>query len=178
MTRMTQYTSDPAIYQPEAPFQASNEQEERVASLKRFNRLYVYLPIGVTVFTAVVCILLLLIGVFSPGLSGAAEYASALADLTIILFTIPLTLLCSIGPLSLLGIILFSRNRRQQGKPRFDNGGQIQILLWKMDNFIRLAQAQSTQTTSKIVRPVIEFNAGLAYITAFLRQIQSYIKRS
>lgn len=173
---MTQPRPDTTNYLQ--PFEPSQEQLARNAALHRFNRLYLYLPLGLTVATAVAIIILFLIGVLAPGLTGAAEFASALADITIILFSLPLMLLCALGPVMLGGMLMFSRNRRQQGIPRFDNGGRIQVLLWKLDNLIQQSQTKTVEVAPKITQPVIKANATLAYISAFFKKIQSYLKRS
>ncbi len=162
----------------EPAFQPSPEQLARKAALKRFNRLYVFLPLGIVIALALTVIVLLLVGVLAPGLTGAAEFASALADMTIILFSLPMMLLCAIGPALLAGLIVFSRNRRQAGVPRMDDGGAIQVLLWKMDNLVRQAQSKVVETSPKVARPVVEFNAKLAYFQAFWQKVWSYLKRS
>ena len=160
------------------PFQPGSEQLARKAALHRFNRLYVYLPLGFIIVITLAIIILLLVGVLAPGLTGANEFASALADVTIILFSIPLMALCAVGPAMLVGIIAFSRDRRKKGIPRMDDGGRIQELLWKMDNLVHQVQTKTVEITPRIAKPVIETNARLAYLHAFLKQIQSYLKRS
>jgi hypothetical protein len=162
----------------QAPFQPHPEQLARKAALQRFNRLYVYLPLGFVVALSLLAIILLLVGVLVPGLTGAAALASGLADITIILFTLPMMALCALGPTMLVGMIMFSRNRRQAGIPRMDDGGAIQVLLWKMDNLVRQAQTKVVDTSPKVTKPVIEFNARLAYLQAFGQKVLSYIRRS
>lgn len=173
---MTQSRPEITTYTP--PFQPNQEQLARKAALHRFNRLYVYFPLGFIIAASLTIIILFLVGVFAPGLTGAAEFASALADITIILFSIPMMVLCAVGPIMLAGIIALSRNRRQQGIPRMDDGGRIQELLWKMDNLIQRSQTKTSEIAPKITKPVIEANAKLAYIKAFIKQIRSYLKRS
>lgn len=173
---MTQSEPNSANYT--VPFQPSQAQKERRAALHRFNRLYVYLPLGLITAVALLVIILFLVGIFAPGLTGAAEFASGLADITIILFSIPMMLLCAVGPLSLAGIYSVSRNRRKQGKPRMDDGGRMQQLFWQIDNLVQRAQTKTGEISPQIARPIIQANAFVAYLHAFLKQIKSYLKRS
>ena len=160
------------------PFQPSPEQLARKAALHRFNRLYLYLPLGILTAAALVVLVLFLVGIFVPGLTGAAELASGLADVTIILFSIPMMVLCALGPALLAGIFAFSRDRRKKGLRRMDDGGRLQELFWKADNLIQQTQRKAVEITPRLTKPVIMVNAKLAYLQAFLKKIQSYLKRS
>lgn len=146
--------------------------------MHRFNRLYVYLPLGVVIATAVIILTLFLVGIFAPGLTGAAEFASALADVTIILFSIPMMLLCALGPALLIGLVTFNRKRRQQGIPHMEDGGRLQVLFWKLDLFIQQAQTKTIETAPKVADPIIKAAAQWAYLGAFLKKLRSYLKRS
>ncbi|MBK8987863.1 MAG: hypothetical protein IPM39_17645 [Chloroflexi bacterium] len=170
--------SEPYFTPQPLPFQPSPQQLERKAALHRFNRLFVYLPLGVVILVALSLIILLLVGVLAPGLTGAAEFASALADIIIILFSLPLMMICALGPAMLVGLIAWGRNRRQQGIPRLDDGGRIQELLWKLDSLVQQAQTRTAEITPKLSGVIIEFNARLSYLTAFLQKIGTYLKRS
>lgn len=173
---MTQYTPDPSNYSQ--PYQPTPRQEERRASLQRFNRRYVYLPLGFMAVVALVLTILFLVGVFSPAFPGAAAYASALADITIILFVLPMILLMAAGPALLAWIIVASRQRREEGRPRFDDGGKLHTWLWQLDSLLEKVYQETAVITQKASKPLITVHVWMAYAKAFLRKIQTYLKRS
>lgn len=168
----------PPVYDYNEPFKPSEEQWQRANSLKRFNRLYVYTPVALFSIIVVVLVALMLIGVLAPGLTGMAEFASAMADVVLIMFMFPLIILMLTGPLLLFALLNNSRNRRKTGKPRFDQGGSFQVLLWKLDNLIQKSQAKTNEISPKMADQVIRFNELLAYTEALLKQIFSYFKRN
>jgi amino acid transporter len=138
----------------------------------------VYAPVVLFSFIVILLVVLMLIGVLAPGLTGMAEFASAMADVVLIMFMIPLIILMLIGPLLLFALLNNSRNRRKAGKPRFDQGGSFQVLLWKLDNLIQRSQTKTNEIAPKMADQVVRFNELLAYTEAFLKQIFSYFKRS
>jgi uncharacterized membrane protein len=178
---MTQQTSPTTSY-PE-PFNPSEVQREREASLKRFNRLYVLLPIILIGIISVVIIIAMITTVIAMSITDTVNeslisFISGLADITIILFTIPMIILMISGPVLLGAMISNSRKRRKQGKPAFDQGGSFQVLLWKIDNLIQKSQNKTNEVAPQMANQVIRFNESTAYVSAFLRQIASYFKRS
>jgi Zn-dependent protease with chaperone function len=175
---MTQYKHkrDPGNSTP--LYEPNQRQLERQAALHRFNSYYVFLPLGVLTLLAAAAVILLLIGIFSPSLSGAAAYASALADITIILFVLPQLVLLSLGPALLIGLIFLERRRRQAGRPRFDDGGKLQVWLWRLDLLLQRAQQKTAVSTTKAAEPIITFQGWLAYADAFRKRIYTYLKRS
>lgn len=159
---MTVYPPPP----PQPQFEPNAEQLERDRALRRFNRLFVFLPLGVGALIAITLVVLLLIGVLVPGLSGAAEFASAMADLVIILFSLPLMLLCAILPVGYLAYVANKRQKRSlqpQTGPLADHG-RIQILLWRLQQLMERTEAKTVQTAPKIAGPVIRANAFFAYL--------------
>lgn len=173
---MTQYTPDPSAYTQ--PYQPNQNQEERKTALRRFNRLYIYLPLGFVVALALLVVILLLVGIFTPVFPGTAAYASALADITIILFVVPQICLMALGPALLIWLIVAGRQRRQEGRPRFDEGGKLQVWLWRLDAFGERVQRETAVFSHKAANPIITFNGWLAYAKAFFQKIQTYLKRS
>lgn len=169
-------------YQPE-PFNPNDRQKEREAALKRFNRLYVLTPIILISVVSVLIIVLMVITVLYMSISNNVNEAlisffSGLADITIIMFTIPMIILMISGPLLLAAMINNSRNRRKAGKPAFDQGGKFQVLLWKMDNLIEKSQNKTNEVAPQLADKVIQFNESIAYTGGFIKQITSYFKRS
>lgn len=173
---MTQYTPDPRSHNQ--PYQPNQSQEERKEALRRFNRRFVYLPLGFGALLALAAVISLLVGVFTPAFPGAAAYASALADITIILFVIPQIFLMALGPALLVWLIVAARRRRQDNRPRFDEGGKLQVWLWQLDSLGERAQRQTAVFSQKATDPLITFHGWLAYTRAFLKKIQTYLKRS
>ena len=178
---MTQQTS-PTTQYPE-PFKPSKTQIEREAALKRFNRLYVLMPIILFSVISVLIIALMSIAVLVMSISDSVNlefvsFISGLADITIIMFTIPMIIVMISGPLLLGVMINNSRNRRKLGKPAFDQGGSFQVLLWKLDNLIQKSQTKTNEIAPKMADQVIRFNESLSFTGAFLKQITSYFKRS
>lgn len=173
---MSQYPPSPIQHRP--PYEPDQTQLERRDALHRFNRRYVYLPIGIFVALTSVVIILLFIGVFSPAFPGGAAYASALADITLIMFLIPAIIMMAAGPALLYWLLSNGRRRRWEGKPRFDEGGKLQVWLWQLDTLLGKTRDATAVYTEKASKPIIAFNSWLAYAKAFLEQIKNFLKRS
>jgi len=182
MTEQT--TSTTNYYQPTPePFKPNDRQKEREAALKRFNRLYVLTPIIVISVISVLLIVLMVIAVLYMSISDNVNaelisFFSGLADITIIMFTIPMIIVMISGPALLIAMINASQKRRKSGKPAFDQGGKFQVLLWRMDNLIERSQNKTNEVAPQMAEQVIRFNETLAYISAFFKQIATYFKRS
>lgn len=182
---MTEQSSSQTQYYeltPE-PFKPNERQREREAALKRFNRLYVLTPIIAFSVISVLIILLMVIAVIAMSISDTVNeefisFISGLADITIIMFIIPMIIVMISGPLLLAAMINNSRNRRKLGKPAFDQGGKFQVLLWRMDNLIERTQNKTNEVAPQMADQVIRFNESIAYVGGFLNQIKSYFKRS
>jgi hypothetical protein len=173
---MSQYTPSPINNRP--PYQPNETQQERRAALHRFNRLYVYLPLGIVIALCVIAILLLFIGVFSPAFPGGADYASALADITLIMFLLPMIMLMLSGPALLVWLLSTGHRRRKEGKPRFDEGGRFQVWLWQMEVFLGRAQKETAVVANKVSTPIITVRSWLAFIPAFFKKIKIIFIRS
>jgi hypothetical protein len=172
---------DPRIV-PE-PFKPSVAQKERAAALKRFNRLYVLGPVIVFSVISFLIIIFMIIAVlvmsFNDDINAQyLSFISGLADITLILFIIPLIILMISGPALLIGMINKSRNRRRLGKPAFDQGGKLQVLLWKMDNLVKKSQTKTNEVAPKMAEQVIRFNESIAYAQGFFKQIIRFFTRS
>jgi hypothetical protein len=158
-------------------FQPAPAQLERAAAQRLFNLLYVYIPIALASLIIIGLIGLLFWGVFSPNVEGTRQFASALADIIVIGITIPLMLLCAVGPVSLIGVTVYRRKRRQpEGDPR--PYGRLQTLLWRLDALVANIQAKLVETLPRIARPIIEANARAAYLHTFLEHVKKIFSRS
>lgn len=152
-------------------YQPAPEQLERAAALRRFNRLYLYLPLAVFSLAGLVLVGLLLWGVFSPNVTGTREFASGLADLVVIMTVMPLLLLCALVPAAAIGWLVY---RRQQ--PRQEHG-RFQTLFWRLDTLLTRLQATVSTTLPKAAVPVIKGHAWAAYLRALLENLKKLLIR-
>lgn len=158
--------SETQTYEPTAV------QIDRAAALRRFNRLYVYLPLGFFSLVALVLVGLMLWGALSPSVVGTREFASGLADLVIILTIMPLMLLCALVPAAALGLVAYRRQQPQRDYGRF------QTLLWRLDSLVVKSQQAAEKAMPKVANPVIRGHAFISYWRTLFRQIKNIITRS
>lgn len=152
-------------------YQPTPEQLERAAALRRFNRLYLYLPLAVFSLAGLVLIGLLLWGVFSPNIVGTREFASGLADLVVILTTLPLLLLCALVPAGAVGLAVY---RRQQPKREH---GRFQTLIWRLDALVTKAKDTAATTLPKAAAPLIKGHAWVAYVRTWYETVRQQFTR-
>jgi hypothetical protein len=139
-------------------YQPSAEQLARDEALKRFNRLYLILPIVIAVLIALALIITLAILAFLPDHVETRQFISGLADLVMILAALPATLLCAILPVAYVAIALNRRQQRQlypQTGP-MANRGRIQSFLWwlqgKLDQLQAAAESGSTALADRLMK--------------------------
>lgn len=148
-------------------------QEARITSLKRFNWYFVYTPLLVLLLIILILTGLLLWGVLSPNIVGTREFASGVADIVIILAVLPMTLICLVPPVGLVGFMIYRRQKNQdEGKY-----GRLHRLLWRVDNLLDTLQPKIEAAVDKVSRPIIRLNAVLAYITTWLNHIVNLFRR-
>ena len=158
--------------QPESQlYQPSPDQLERAAALKRFNRLYIYIPVAFLGLTGFVLVGVLLWGVFSPNIVGTRAFASGLADLVVIMTVMPLLLLCAIVPAAAIGLVVY---RRQQPKREH---GRLHTLLWRLDALVTKVQDTVSSTTPKAAVPIIKGHAWMAYMQTLFKEIKKQFTR-
>ena len=150
-------------------FEPSAEQLARDAELRRFNRLYLYLPIGIAAAIVTLIPLLMLIVIFLPESDDATTFISALSALVIIVFSVPLILL---GAVILGGIALYLFDRRQRRKEFPQTGplayrSRLQVLMWRLDFFLDRVKAGTEKNAPKVAEPVMKANAFLAYLQSW-----------
>ena len=151
-------------------FTPTAEQLERERALKHFNRLYIYLPVTVVVLFVLGLLALMLVGIFAPGLVGAEEFLSGLADTILVLWMMPMIVFFAIGPIAYLGYLVNRRQRRQKLPPDSPllQHSRTQMALWKAQNMTRLIEDKTAETSEKITDPLIGLDAFVAYIAAWL----------
>jgi hypothetical protein len=158
-------------------FEPSEEQRARAQALRRFNRLYLYLPLAVGIVAVLVIVGLLLFGLFSPGITGTAEFMSALADMIIILWSLPLILIMAIVPLAYVGYLANRRQRRRQNPPApiVAEFGRTRVLLWRLQHLLDRGYVTGEQVAARIAAPLIRFHGLLAEIGAWLAGLNERI---
>ena len=154
----------------EPSYKPTASQLERDKELQRRNRLYIYLPISFACLLAIGTIVLILIGLFAPGIVGTEVFIAAVADIIVILWIIPVIALLSILPIGYLAYIVNRRNKRnlnpQTGPLAYRS--RIQVLLWRVQYFIEKTESKTTEVAPKVAKPITKFNGILAYLEAWL----------
>jgi hypothetical protein len=164
----------------EPTFEPTTAQLERDRLLRRRSRLYIYLPLGIVSFIALVLIALILIGLFAPGIQGTEEFISAVADIIVILWIIPMIVLVSLLPIAYVAYFV---NRRQKRKLDPQTGplayrSRVQVFLWRIQVFMDQTEVKTGELAPKVAKPVTNFNAYIAYLGAWLNILIRPFKRS
>jgi hypothetical protein len=150
-------------------YQPSAEQLNRNEALKRFNRLYVIVPVAIAAVIALALIIALTVFAFLPNNVETRRFISGLADIVIILATLPMTLLCAVLPVAYVAIAL---NRRQQRRlyPQMwpmASGGRIQLFLWWLQSQLDLVQASIESGSTVLANKVMKVHERFQYYSTF-----------
>lgn len=148
--------------------------QERIASLKRHNWLFVYAPLIIFGIILLVLTGLMFWGALSPRIVGTREFVSGVADIIIILTILPLSLMCLIPPLALGGFVIYQR--RKQGEKR-EEYGRLQRLFWRIEGIIDTVHHKIEANLSKVGQPIIRLNAIMAFVTTLLDHIVNFFRR-
>jgi uncharacterized membrane protein YjgN (DUF898 family) len=155
------------------------EQEERLQARRRFNRLAVYLPLGVLVFLW----LLLIAGLIWLTVAGQWFYVdtnqeyyrglvSGVADAVLVLMLAPLMLLCSVPIVAGIAMLVWNR-RRRTGHPY----GTLPPLFWRIDNLVNRARAGIISFLPRLANPVIAAHGSAAYARTLLLEFKKLVSR-
>ena len=157
-------------------YELRSVQAERAGALQRFNRLYVYLPIGLMGL-----IMLLLVGwlswrtIFAPFFaversnSQLLPLMSGLADGIFVLLTVPLFLLMLIMPALLTAGIFYLRyNQRTPLKT-------LQRKMWGLETRLHQLHQKSTIISEKSIQGTAYFNQQLENVE---RKIENQLRRN
>lgn len=147
-------------------------QQERAASLRRFNRLYIYLPITFFGIVAILITVFLLYLSLNPPSVETLQTISGMADAVVILGTIPAIIVCGIVP-ALFLVTTVQARKRQMAPLR-----QLQTFLWRMDSGVGIVRQKVGETAPKIARPFITIHAKLAYFQTLFSRIPHLFRRS
>lgn len=162
----------PDVVPEKTEYTPTTSQLERAASIKRFNRLFVYLPISFFGVVAILLTILMLYLSLNPPTEETLLTISGIADAVVILGTVPAIIVCGIVPALFLVTTI---QARQRGMAPLR---QLQTLLWRMDSGIGLVRQKVDETAPKIARPFIIVQAKIAYFQALIKKIPHLFRRS
>lgn len=153
------------------------EQHQRAAALRRFNWLFVYTPIIVLSLAALIFVILLLWGVLSTGIEGTSAFVSGLADVIVILFTLPLLILCAVGPAALVAMIVLAVRRRRDPQAA-SVLERLHRLLWRLDNIVERVLVRTKELAPRVGEPLINLHARTAYVKTLTNRLKRILTRS
>ena len=159
----------------------SQEQTERAAAMRRFKQLYVYGPILLASLAAVVLVVLLFWGVFSPNVGGTADFASALADIILIMVLLPPTVLGGILAIGLIVLIARRTQKQRRGttKTPAQQYGRLRLLLWRLQALLdRIDAVLTEKILPRVTAPVIKGHGLAAYGRTLITQLKNMLHRS
>lgn len=156
------------------------EQGERLKARRRFNRLYVYLPLGLVAFLW----LLLIMGLAWLTVAGRWFYVdtnqeyyrglvSGVADAVTILMLAPLILLCTLPLAAAVGVAVWRRKRRKEAATPY---GALAIF-WRIESLISRIGAGIGTFMPRLAQPVISAHAAATYVRVLLQQIKNILSR-
>lgn len=153
-------------------YQPSPAQVERAKALRRFNRLALYLPVGlVAALIVLITIFLLYFALFEAD-SQAIITLSAVADSIIIIYAIPTMLLCGLFPT--LFIIAFAQGR-QRGMAPIQTTRRI---LWQIESQLIRVQGKINEVAPKVTGPLISLHSRFAFLCTFITRLRQLFLRS
>lgn len=162
-------------------FEPSAEQLARAASLRRFNRLYVYVPVGVVTAVVLITFLYLLYLALFPPTEETYLFLSGLADLVLILMLLPVVLIFGLVMTAVVGggiyynFFMDEADRPISPAPPY---GRVRTLLWRIDSLLLLIVLPKLRHISqRITKPIIQFNGWFAYIQSWLDSLRRLVIR-
>ncbi len=178
------YTSDGLPpnrpFEPTETFKPTAVQLERANALKRFNRWVIYVPLGLLATAVFALLIYLLIIAIWPPYEDTHLFLSGVADIILILFLLPVLLIFGLLPAAIFGGIMYrQQSSKGTGEPTLQQKyGRLRLLLWKLDQqYLSKAYQQIDKLMPTVARPVIYFNALMAYINSWLSQLTKQIHR-
>ena len=156
----------------EHTYEPTAEQADRAAALRKFNRLFVYIPIGFVVAIAIGIVIILLYVAVNPPSDEALLFISGMADVALVLAMLPILIIGA----ALLALIAYgyTQGRRRGTAPV----RQTQRLLWRMDNVAGRVRVRTGEVATQVSRPFISLNGAVTYVKVLMQQIIRIIRRS
>jgi hypothetical protein len=165
-------TADNITIPPKQKIEPTSSQLERAAAIRRFNTLYIYMPIGLGAFLVVGLVILLLIAVLASPALQTLLTVSAVADIVVIAWIIPTMVACAILPS--LFIFLTVQGRQRGSAPI----RQLQLLMWRADNILWTVREKVNDIAPRVANPFIRAHAAAAYVSALFKNILRIFSRS
>jgi hypothetical protein len=160
-------------------YQPTAEQLVRDEAMKRFNRVNVTLPLVIAVLIALGLFITLTVFAFLPNFMPVRSFISGLADLVIILFSIPMIVLCAIPPIAYLAIVYRNRQQRQlfpQSGPMAYRS-KVQTLFWLLESKLDQVLQAAEKATAKQAELIMNLHARFEYYSALIDRLQYNFRR-
>ena len=153
------------------PFQPTPEQLSREEKLGRFNRRFIYWPIGiVTLLTFSIVLTMVLYIIIAPSTEYLITF-SAIADAVIILMSLTIIVIISLF-LAFAGAVYYQSRKNGIAPIR-----QVQILFWRIEILTLRIYGSVSEIAPKIARPFIAIGSRLAYIRVLIIGITRIFSR-
>jgi hypothetical protein len=162
------------------PFQPNEEQIARATALQRFNRLYIYLPIGLVAGLVIILSLLLLYLAIFPPSDNTWLFLSGLADFILVMWMLPMVIIMGLLLAAGIGGAIYYKyflDDAQKPLPPAPPYGRLRTLLWRIDTLLIQLLPKLRAGESKIAQPIIRVNAWFVYLETWLHHLQSLILR-
>ena len=163
--------NQPANSQLEPVFEPSNRQLERAAKIRRFNRIYIFLPVSLASIIALTLTILLIILALGIGTDEVRETISGIADSVLILAIIPTMVLCAIVPTAYIAI---SIQMRQRGVAPIR---QTQWFFWVVQERLGFLGTRISKLMEKIREPFVRISARYAFLQTLITRIINIFTR-
>jgi hypothetical protein len=165
--------------EPTSTFKPTAVQLERAAALKRFNRWAIYLPLGLLATAVIGFLIYLLIIAIWPPYEDTRLFLSGMADIFLILFMLPVVLIFGLLLIGIFGgAIYWQQSRKESGEPSLQRKyGRLRLLLWRLDQRLSKLYQQIDKQMPLLARPIIRFNALMAYVNSWLSQLTKQMYR-
>lgn len=165
----------PEIKSTAVPYQPNPTQEARIAAMRRFNWLFVYIPFTVASLLVLGLVVLMLWQALPSDAADMRQFTSALADIIIIFTIIPMMLLCAIVPTLAVGWVFYRRQKKEEDNREY---GRLQSLFWRLENILDKIQQKIIGISPRLTQPLIQANARFSYLEKSIQQLQNLFKRS
>jgi hypothetical protein len=112
----------------------------------------------------------MLIGIFAPGLVGAEMFLSGLADTILVLWMIPMSVLCAFGPIAYIGYVMNRRQRRAELPPDSPllQHSRAQMATWRAQDISDRIDGKTDEISDRVARPFFRLGGFAAYVSAWL----------
>lgn len=161
----------PELSQSPEPYQPTSDQVRRLNQTRRFNRLFVYFPIGLVSALVVVLIAGMIILVLTTPEAELVGTFSAIADSVLILSILLLMLI--IGLFILIFGAVFSQGRKAGLAPI----RQTRRVFWRLENMLVRIQGQVNSSTPRIAAPFISIQAWVAFWRVLIHKLTRFFSR-